>query len=71
LRVVNGFPSSSRTTADGARAAAVKSAEVRAAKAADRRKTLKDLLHDRLEERAEEIVQCFLTLRPGGRPASS
>jgi hypothetical protein len=49
----------------------VKSAEVRAAKAADRRKTLKDLLHDRLEEHAEEIVQCFLTLRPGGRPASS
>jgi hypothetical protein len=33
----------------------------RAAKAAERRKTLKDLLHNRLEEHAEEIVQCFLT----------
>jgi hypothetical protein len=34
---------------------------VRAAKAEERRKTLRDLLHDRLEEHAEEIVQCFLT----------
>jgi hypothetical protein len=33
---------------------------VRAAKARARRKTLRDLLHDRLEEHAEEIVQCFL-----------
>jgi hypothetical protein len=37
-----------------------RSAEVRKAKAMERRKTLGDLLHDRLEEHAEEIVQCFL-----------
>jgi hypothetical protein len=47
-------------TAAGARAAALRSAEVRAAKAEERSKTLRDLLHDRLEEHAEEIVQCFL-----------
>jgi hypothetical protein len=47
-------------TADGARLGARKSAAVRAAKAEERRKTLRDLLHDRLEEHGEEIVQCFL-----------
>src|SRR4051812_13560894 len=47
-------------TADGARVAAQKSAEVRKAKAEERKKTLKDLLAEKLEAHADEIVGCFL-----------